>query len=61
MKEQKSAVLHNDDPTKLSREGTVQVRDAISGTYYLPLRNPSGMAGITITVEVVAVVREVVK
>jgi hypothetical protein len=61
MKEQKSAVLPNDNTTKLSREGTVQVRDAISGTYYLALRNPSGMGGITITVEVGVVVREVVK
>jgi hypothetical protein len=61
MKEQKSAALHNDNTTKLSREGTVQIRDAISGTCYLALRNPSGMAGITITVEVVAVVRELVK
>jgi hypothetical protein len=40
------------------RHGVVQVRDAVQGSYFLGLRNPSGMSGINVTVEVTAIVKE---
>lgn len=41
------------------KEGVVQVRDAVSGSYCLGFKNPSAVQGITITFEVVAIVEEV--
>ena len=41
------------------KEGTVQVKDAVSGSYCLGFKNPSAVQGITITFEVVAIVEEV--
>jgi len=40
------------------RHGVVQIKDAVQGTYYLGMKNPSGMQGINITVEVTALVKE---
>ncbi|NOT51085.1 MAG: hypothetical protein HOP10_07385 [Chitinophagaceae bacterium] len=42
------------------REGTVQIRDAIYGTYYLGFKDPGSPAGIMIEFEVAAIVEEVV-
>jgi len=39
-------------------QGAVQIRDAIQGSFFLGLRNPSGLAAVQITIEVCAVVRE---
>lgn len=41
------------------KEGVVQVRDAVSGSYCLGFKNPSAVQGITITFEVVAIVEEI--
>lgn len=41
------------------KEGTVQVKDAVSGNYCLGFKNPSAVQGITITFEVVAIVEEI--
>ncbi|HWY34998.1 MAG TPA: hypothetical protein VNX68_10150, partial [Nitrosopumilaceae archaeon] len=38
--------------------GVVQVRDFMIGSCFLTLRNPSGMDGINITIEVTAIVKE---
>jgi hypothetical protein len=40
------------------REGVVDIKDALQGTYFLVLRNPSASQGINISIEVAAVVRE---
>lgn len=42
------------------KEGTVQVKDAVSGSYCLGFKNPSAVQGISITFEVVAIVEETV-
>jgi tetratricopeptide (TPR) repeat protein len=42
------------------REGTVQVKDAIYGTFYLGFKNPSTSTGITIEFEAAAIVEETV-
>lgn len=42
------------------RDGTVQVNDMVNGTLYLGFRNPSGVEGINIAFEVVAVTEETV-
>jgi hypothetical protein len=38
--------------------GVVQIKDLLSGSCYLTLRNPSGMDGLNITIEVAAIVKE---
>ncbi len=40
------------------RDGTVQVNDIVNGTLYLGFRNPSGVEGINIAFEVVAITEE---
>jgi tetratricopeptide (TPR) repeat protein len=42
------------------RSGTVQVKDATYGTYFLGFKNPSASTGITVAFEVAAVVEEAV-
>lgn len=42
------------------RNGTIQIRDAIYGTYYLGFKNPSVSTGIAVTFEVAALVEEIV-
>jgi hypothetical protein len=39
-------------------QGAVQIRDAVKGNFFLGLRNPSGLAGVQVTVEVCAIVKE---
>lgn len=41
------------------RSGTVQIKDATYGTYYLGFRNPSPNKGITVAFEVAAIVEEI--
>ncbi len=43
------------------REGTVQIKDAIAGTYYLGFKNLSASKGITIVFEAAAIVEELVE
>jgi len=38
--------------------GAVQIRDAVTGNYFLGLRNPSGLSAVQVTVEVCAIVKE---
>jgi tetratricopeptide (TPR) repeat protein len=42
------------------RNGTVQISDLVTGTYYLGFRNPSASTGISVTFEVAAIVEETV-
>lgn len=39
-----------------TKQATIQIDDITSGTVYLGLKNPSGMTGINISIEVVAIV-----
>jgi len=38
--------------------GVVQIKDLLAGSCFLTLRNPSGMDGINVTIEVTAIVKE---
>ncbi|MBS1642219.1 MAG: tetratricopeptide repeat protein [Bacteroidetes bacterium] len=40
------------------RNGTVQIKDLLQGTFYLGVRNPSAKAGINIKLEIAAIVEE---
>ncbi|HEY4063644.1 MAG TPA: hypothetical protein VGM30_17170 [Puia sp.] len=39
-------------------QGAVQVRDAVKGSFFLGLRNPSGLSAVQITIEVCAIVKD---
>ena len=41
------------------KDGTVQINDITSGIWYLGFKNPSAVQGISITIEVVAIVEEI--
>lgn len=41
------------------KNGTVQINDILSGNWYLGFKNPSATEGISITIEVVAIVEEI--
>jgi len=43
------------------QDGTVQIKDILAGSWYLGFKNPSTTQGISITVEVVAIVEEIKK
>jgi len=40
------------------KQGTIQVKDILSGSWYLGFKNPSATTGINITIEVTAIVKE---
>jgi hypothetical protein len=51
----RSAIMS--DSRQNYHSGVVQVKDFLSGSCFLTIRNPSGMEGIAITVEVAAIVK----
>jgi tetratricopeptide (TPR) repeat protein len=42
-----------------TRQGVIEIDDKVRGVWYLGLKNPSALDGVNITIEVVAIVKEV--
>jgi hypothetical protein len=47
-----------DESRQNFNQGAVQIRKAVKGNFILGLRNPSAMAGVQVTIEVCAIIKE---